>query len=65
MNRNVEVSCPYCGHRENVKLTSDYGEILPVLCDVMTGGCDSFYMVRSTVGITTKALKIEGEGGRS
>ena len=64
MNRDVEVCCPYCGCKANVKVTSNYGEMALVLCDVMDGGCDSWYTVKSTVEIKTEVLKIEGEGGK-
>lgn len=61
MNREITVTCPYCGTSNAMSLTSEYGETSVVTCDVMEGGCDRYFVVKTDVCITAKSLKIEGE----
>lgn len=61
MNRNVKVTCPYCGQEVTVQVTEDFHQKTVVTCDVEDGGCDRDFVVDVWVSIDAKALKIEGE----
>lgn len=61
MNRLVMVRCPYCGKENFIDVQSDVGQMTPVNCDVMEGGCDKWFVAKIEVKIVGKALKIEGE----
>lgn len=64
MNVHKSVKCPYCGAANNIVITSDRGSRDIILCDPMYGGCDKYFVAKSTVNIEVKCLKIEGENER-
>ena len=63
MNRRESVVCPYCGRTNYIEVVNDRGQMTPVQCDFMDGGCDKWFIARTEVIVKIRGLKIEGEDG--
>ena len=61
MKREVSVTCPYCGKRNQIVANSLCDDAKLVVCDWTTGGCDRIFVAEINVDISTVTKKIEGE----
>jgi len=61
IDEEVEVECPYCGHKNIALAVNPYDHLLLTLCNCEDGGCDKYFVsdISVKVRITAKGRKIE------